>query len=83
MNDDPSHHARENHRDETGPDHAARARIAVYLREHVAKDVADREKDVAGAEYERGADERQQDLANLRGPDQIRAEQDRDEARED
>ena len=83
MNHDPSHHARENHGDEAGPDHAARARIAVHLRQHVAEDVADRKKDVARAEYERGADERQCELADLRGADQIRAEQDRDEARED
>ncbi len=82
---DDGHERREQHRAEAGPDHAPRARVAVHLGQHVVEDVADREEDVARAEHERRADERQRewqrDLAGLAGPDQVRAEQHGDEAR--
>lgn len=71
------HDGRENHRAEAPPDHFARARVAIDLGQYVAEDVGDRKEEVPGAE--RHAEEN----ACLARPDQVRAEQDRYEARHD
>ena len=65
-------------RGEPGPDHPARARVAVDLGQHVAEHVGDREEQHAGAERDRPPP-RQVDLRDLGRADQVGAHQHRDE----
>ncbi len=65
----------EDHRDKAGPNDLTRARIAIDLGQHVAEDVRDWEEEVPSSEREAEED------TGLAGPDQVRAEQYRHEAR--
>ena len=67
----------EDQRREAGPDDLARPGVAVDLGQDVAEEVADREEQHARAEGE------PPDRHPLRGRDEVRAEQDRDERRHD
>ena len=69
------HDGREDHGDEARPDDFARARVAIDLGQHVTEDVGDRKKEVPGTEREAEED------TGLAGPNQVRAEQYRHEAR--
>jgi hypothetical protein len=76
----PRHEGREREAGEPAQITAPAARVAVDLREHVAEHVRDRKEEHAGAEREH-ADDRPVHLRDLRRPDQVRADQDRDERR--
>jgi hypothetical protein len=77
MDHEEPHDGREDHRDETGPDDFARARVAIDLGQHVAEDVGNREEEVSGAEGQA------EEATCFAWPDQVRAKQYRHEARHD